>query len=90
MIFFKLRHVPIPVPVNGTVAINNDEIGGFNCVTSGTITITASNDVAGQPATPVLTGFPVTAGTWTFIPYILSVNGGTITAAGGASGTLAA
>lgn len=79
----KERYQPEPVGVNATETISGESIGGFLCLTAGTITIT-SNTMGN-----VITALPVTAGVYVPLPFYIGVAGGTITTAGGASGTLA-
>jgi len=81
------RYTPVPVAANATVAITSSSIGGFLCVTSGTITIVA-NPQDGKVATTIVSAFPVTSGFYYPFPFYLSSNGGSVTLAGGASGTL--
>lgn len=80
----QLRYSPLPVGLNATVNITQNEIGGFLAITAGNITLTKAD------GTVVFSAFPVTAGSWTFLPFYIGHNGGTLTAAGGASGVLAA
>ena len=79
----KERYQPQPVGVNATVAISGESIGGFLCLTAGTVTLTSNQNGA------VITALPVTAGVYVPLPFYLGVAGGTFTTAGGASGTLA-
>lgn len=75
------RYTPTVVGVDSQVAINSTSVGGFLALTSGTITITRNSS-----AGPFITALPVTAGTYTPIPFY--IGGGTITTADGASGIL--
>ncbi len=79
----KERYTPQTVAVNSTVTIGGDSIGGFLCLTAGTVTLTSNT--TGN----VITALPVTAGVYVPMPFLLGVAGGTFTTAGGASGTLA-
>lgn len=80
----KERYTPLVIGVNGTATTTSQQIGGFLCKTSGTIT------VATRDPTPVtlVNAVAVTAGIYTPIPFYVGPNGSTITLAGGASGTL--
>lgn len=72
------------IGVSGSAKVNGNTIHGFACVTAGTLTI------ADDAGTPVLTAFPVAAGTYYILPFLLQTpTGGVVTLAGGASGTLA-
>ncbi len=82
--FTTERYQPYTAGVNATVNINRQSVGGFLCITSGTLSVTRSDGTA------VVTAFPVTAGNWYFIPFLIGHNGGTVTLAGGASGTIGA
>lgn len=65
-------------------------VSGFLATTAGTITVSyqdGSNGTSIVTVTPVQ-AVPVAAGGYTPIPLEFSQNGGTITLAGGASGTL--
>jgi len=81
------RYNPIVVGTNSTVRITGDNVGGFVCTVSGTITLVA-NAADSKPQTTLLTNFPVTAGVYHPLPFYLGKNGGTFTTAGGASGLL--
>lgn len=80
------RYTPMVLGVNSTTVLSQgiQAIGGFLAVTAGTITVVNSRGVT------VLNAFPVTAGSFVKLPIYLSdgQNGGTITLAGGAGGTL--
>lgn len=80
----QLRWHPTPVGVDATVDITQNEIGGFLAVTAGTLTLTRAD------GSVIFTALPVTAGSWTFLPFYVGHQGGTLVAAGGASGVLAA
>lgn len=79
----KERYNPIVLGVNGTAVIHSEQIGGFLCQTSGTITINR-----GATAVPLLTAFPVTAGIYYPMPFYTAVNPSVVILAGGASGVL--
>ncbi len=81
--YVQERYNPVQMGVNATYTIPNGSIGCFLCQTSGTLTLTRGNT-----AVPVLTNFPVTSGQYLRIPFLLGIHGGTVTLAGGASGTL--
>ena len=76
------RFTPAIMALNSTRALTGPSIGGFICVTTGTLTV---NDSAG---TAILSAFPVTAGNSYRIPMYVGQNGGSVVLAGGASGTL--
>lgn len=84
---YQERYQPILIGVNGTAIISGDSIGGFLCKTAGTITVTEVNEINGAAVT-IIDTHPVTAGVYYPLPFFLGSNGGTFTAAGGASGTL--
>lgn len=71
------------VGVNGTLRVNGQGIGGFICTVSGTITITSNTG-----STTFVNAFPVTAGTIYGLALYFGVNGGNVTLAGGAAGTV--
>lgn len=84
---------PVPIAANGSFVGEVNQLGGFLCVTSGTLTV-----VDGAGVTVVAT-IAVTAGVYLPLPF--DVGGGrvgatasatsrktTVTLAGGASGTL--
>ena len=82
---FQERYKPVPIGVNATIKINPDQPGmcGFVCVTAGTIT------VVNNAGTTIVNAAPVAAGTYLPLPFGLeSGSSGTITTAGGASGTV--
>jgi len=69
--------------VNATYVILGGQMGGFLTKTAGNITVTDPN------GTVLVDAVPLTAGVFTPIPIIFStVQGTTVTLAGGASGTL--
>jgi hypothetical protein len=72
---------PVPCAVNAVTPFAGKAVASFFAVTAGTITITGANGVA------ELTAFPVAAGQWIEFDMFVNINGGTITTAGGASGT---
>jgi hypothetical protein len=78
------RTKPVQVGVNATVGFDGNGTDGFIPVTSGTITITTRGGLA------IITSLPVTAGQPVPLPFSFPDNsqGGTIVAAGGASGVL--
>lgn len=76
------RFAPITVGVDATVQINSQGIGGFLAVTAGNISVTRAD------GTVVFSGLPVTAGSFVRTPFYLGGNGGSLVAAGGASGVL--
>lgn len=78
------RTKPVQVGVNTTVAFDGNGIDGFIPITSGTISVTTRSGLA------IITNFPVTAGKGVPLPFSFPDNsqGGTIVAAGGASGVL--
>lgn len=83
------RYSPVVVAANATVSTTGGSaIGGFLCVTAGTVSLSNQANLAGV-AVPVtiFTGLPVVAGVYYPMPF--SMNGGYVfTAAGGASGVL--
>ena len=78
------RTKPVQVGVNATVRFDGSGTDGFIPATSGTITIATLGGLTVLPVTPVTAGQPLP------LPFSLPDNsqGGTITAAGGASGVL--
>ncbi len=84
------RYRPYFIGVNGTQRLDGtDHIGGFLAHTAGTVTVTADPDIGSTPVT-IINAFPVAAGVYYQMPFYLSKTGGTVTLAGGASGTLGA
>lgn len=77
------RYTAQLLAANSTNTLNNNAIGGFLCKTAGTITVTTA---IGRL---VVDTFPVAAGVYYPMPFYLGGSGGTVTLAGGASGTLA-
>lgn len=80
------RYSPLVVGVNATVPIYSSSIGGFLAITAGTITVTALRSTG---SVTIVNALPVAAGVYYPMPFKLSENGGSIVAAGGASGTAA-
>jgi hypothetical protein len=79
---YKERYTANPMAANATFSFTGSQLGGFLAVTAGTITITDANGVA------ELTAFPCAAGQYVPLPILVNTLGGTVTLAGGASGTL--
>jgi hypothetical protein len=77
------RYSATLIPVNATVVISSSLLGGFLCVTSGSIAFTSETLGVIFPA------LPVTAGAFTKLPFSVGQTGGTLIASGGASGVLA-
>lgn len=80
------HYKPVPLGANATYKLPDGScyIASFLCVTSGTITVTNQRGVT------VVNAYPVTAGIYHPLPYILeSGSGASVVLAGGASGTLA-
>lgn len=78
----QLRYHGKPIAANTTVPLTGNALGGFLCIVGGTITVTYSN------GNPLITAFPVTAGNFYPLPFILGHNGGSFTTAGGAVGVI--
>ncbi len=79
------RYDPIPMATASSYTFAQGSplsIGGFLCVTAGTITVTRADGLT------VIAAFPLTAGTWVPIPFYLGA-GATIQLGAGCSGTLA-
>ena len=78
------RTKPVQVGVNATVSFDGSGVDGFLPYTSGTITVTTQSGLV------VVNAFPVTAGQPVPLPIAFPDNsqGGTVAAAGGASGIL--
>lgn len=81
------RYNPVVVGSNSSVPIHGNNVGGFLCVTSGTVSL-VTNPADGKEATTLFTGLPVTAGVYYPIPFYLGRNGGVFTSASGAGGCL--
>lgn len=78
------RYRPQPIAANGTYRVRGGQIGGFLGITAGTLTLTDEN------GTVLVAAVPVTAGVYLPLPFLLATaEGGTVSLAGGASGTLA-
>ena len=79
------RYKPVVLAANGTYNIpyGVQSMGGFLCITAGTLTVT------NNAGTVIVNALPVSAGVYYPIPFYLE-NGqsGTVVAAGGASGTI--
>lgn len=86
MAAYQERYSPVVVGVDSSVPLTGSAVGGFLCKTAGTITITENDEQGGTRI--IVNAVPVTAGIYTPIPFYLSPYGGTVTTAGGASGTL--
>lgn len=76
------RATATPMTANATFTLTGSNILGFLAVTAGTVTVT---DPTGKV---LVNAVPVAAGQWLKIPFYVGI-GGTVTLAGGASGTLA-
>lgn len=81
------RYNPIPMAVNATARVYGDNIGGFLCQTSGTLTL-VSNAHDGKAQTTLLNAYSVISGIYYPIPVFIGKEGGTVTLASGASGLL--
>jgi len=78
------RYRPQPIALNATYQVKGGQIGGFLCKTAGTLTMTDSD------GNILVDAQPVSAGAYVPLPFMFPTSaGGTITLAGGASGTLA-
>jgi len=75
---------------DSTVVLGGNGISGFLAKTSGTITVSYPDGSNGTSITTItaVDAVPVTEGFFTLIPLNFAQLGGTITLAGGASGTL--
>ena len=80
----KEMYQPVIVGVNSTMNINGNQIAGFLCVTSGTVTVTVLRD----GGSTLFSALPVIGGTYYPMPFYIGYLGGTITTASGASGVL--
>jgi len=78
------RFRPYLVGANATVNVESIALGGFLAKTSGTIRFVKRN----SSSEVILDDFPVTAGQYYPLPFLVGQHGGTFTTAGGASGTL--
>lgn len=81
------RYQPIVVGANSTVTIHSNQVGGFLCTASGTITLVAAAS-DGKPQTTLLNAFAVTAGVYYPLPFFLGAQGGTFTTASSGAGLL--
>lgn len=77
------RYRPMLMAANATAVVKGEQVAGFLCKTTGTISVTTNGGILTVDAVPV------TAGIYTPLPFFLGINGGTVTLASGASGTLA-
>lgn len=84
--YVKERYAPHPVSADGSLTVRGDSIGGFLCITAGTITVIRNNDDG--TTTTIVAALPVSAGVYYPIPFYLGKNGGSVTLAGGASGVV--
>jgi hypothetical protein len=80
----QLRWNPLPVAANSTVQIKSSRIGGFLCTATGTLTLVRNNEDG--TTTTLINAMAVTAGQWTFIPFYLGRDGGSVTTASSAAG----
>ena len=79
------RFRPQPMAANTSYTVKGPNLGGFLCTVAGTLTVT---DVV--TSTVLVNAVPVTAGAYVPLPFVFtSAEGGTVTLAGGAAGTLA-
>lgn len=83
------RYSPVPVAANSTVIIYGNSIGCFVCTTAGTLTV-VSNAYDGKAQSTIINALAVSAGVVYPLPFFLGSNGGTVTTAGGAVGTIGA
>jgi hypothetical protein len=82
--YIQERYTPVPLGVAVTYVFPSGSptgIGGFLCITAGTITVTRSDGVV------LVNAFPMTAGTYVPMPFATGA-GATVTLGAGASGTL--
>lgn len=82
MATYQERYQPTLMAANATVRVTKESVGGFLAATAGTITIVSTDNGT------VVLAHPVAAGTYYPFPFYLGPNGGSVTLAGGASGTL--
>lgn len=78
------RYNPVPIGVSASYTFTQGSpsgIGGFLCITAGTITVTRADGVV------IVNAFPMTAGTYVPMPFFVAP-GATVVLAGGASGVL--
>lgn len=76
------RYQPKPMAANSSLKVSKQSIGGFLCITSGTVSVEDYNGIV------LVDKLPVTAGVYHPIPIYLGQHGGEVVLAGGASGTL--
>lgn len=82
--YIQERYTPVPLGVAATFVFPSGSptgIGGFLCITAGTITVTRADSVV------LVNAFPMTAGTYVPMPFAVGA-GATVTLGAGASGTL--
>ena len=77
------RYNPTIAPANTKTVVPAQAIGGFLCVTAGSLELT---DMQGKV---LFTGFPVSAGDFYRIPFYVGQDGLVLTTSGGASGVIA-
>lgn len=76
------RYKPVLMGVNASHVFYSPRIGGFLAKTAGTIT------VVDKTGTTLINAHPLTAGVYYPLPFYVGTQGGTVSLAGGASGTL--
>lgn len=76
------QYKPVVVGVSTSVTVTTAALAGFLAITAGTLTVVNAS------GTTVINAFPVTAGVYYPLPFVMNGNGATVTTAGGASGTL--
>ena len=81
------RFNPVPMAANTSYEVIGQFIGGFLAKTGGTITVTSTR-ADGTGSVNYVDAIPVSAGVYTPIPLEFPYRRGTVTLAGGASGTL--
>lgn len=87
MTFVRESFNPVPMAADSSYDIKGSHMGGFLAKTSGTISV-VSKDALGTNDVTLVDAVPVTAGIYTPIPINFPAINGTVTLAGGASGTL--
>ena len=81
---FNERYTGYAMAANSSLKVTRQSIGGFLCVTPGTLTVTNDDGLV------IVNALPVAAGLYYPMPFLLQTRtGGTVALAGGASGTLA-
>lgn len=80
------RYAPVVVGVDSTVTLTGNGVSGFLCKTAGTLTIVRNNEDG--TTTTIVDAVAVTAGAYTPLNFALGFRGGSVTTAGGASGTI--